>query len=74
MPAIAYGVLTAILWEFTGLAILLTAGRFWIRYKIIKKLSWEGAAHLLGLLLLLAQVSIVSAVASMVTGLSRYEP
>lgn len=66
MPAIAYGVLTAILWAFTGLAVLLTAGRFWIRCKIIKKLSWEGAAHLLGLLLLLAQVTIVSAVASMV--------
>ena len=66
MSAIAYGVLTAISWVFTGLAILLTAGRFWIRCKIIKRLSWEDAAHLLGLLLLIAQVSIVSAAASMV--------
>ena len=66
MSGIAYGVLTAISWVFTGLAILLTAGRFWIRCKIIKRLSWEDAAHLLGLLLLIAQVSIVTALASMI--------
>lgn len=64
MSAISFKVLTAISWIFTGLAILLTGGRYWIRYKIVKRLSWEDVAHLMGLLLLIAQVSIVSWAAS----------
>lgn len=56
----------AVSWVFTALAIVLTAGRFWIRCKIIRRLSWDDAAHLLGLLLLVAQVSIVSGAASMI--------
>ena len=66
MPAISYSVLTAVPWLFTSLAIVLTGGRFWIRCKIIKRLSWDDAAHLLGLLLLIAQVSIIAAAASMI--------
>ena len=73
MPTISYQVLTAISWVFTGLAMLLTAGRFWVRCKIINKLSWDDAAHLLGLLLLIAQVSIVSAAASMIYQVTNYE-
>ena len=64
MSAIPYSVLTAVSWIFTTLAILLTGSRFWIRGKIIKKFSWDDAAHLLGLLLLIVQVSTVSAAAS----------
>ena len=64
MPAISYGVLTAVSWVFTTLAVLLTGIRFWIRAKIIKKFSWDDAAHLLGLLLLVVQVSTTSAAAS----------
>lgn len=41
--------------------MLLTAGRLWIRSQIIRKYGWDDAAHLLALLLLLAQVSISSA-------------
>lgn len=63
----------AISWLFTGLAILLTASRFWVRCKIIKRLSWDDAAHLLGLLLLVAQVSIVSYAASMIYRVSFLE-
>lgn len=66
MSVISYGALTGISWIFTGLAVLLTCGRFWIRCKIIKKVSWDDAAHLLGLLFLLAQVSIVSSAATLV--------
>ena len=66
MSAISFKLLAAVSWAFTGLAILLTAARFWIRCKIIRKLSWEDAAHLLALLLLVAQSSIVSGVASMI--------
>lgn len=66
MAVISFSVLTAVSWVFTGLAILLTAGRFWIRCKIIRRLSWDDAAHLMGLLLLIAQVSIVSGAASMI--------
>lgn len=58
----------AVSWVFTGLAILLTGGRYWIRYKIIKRLSWEDVAHLMGLLLLIAQVSILSWAASSIYG------
>ena len=66
MSAISYNVLTAVSWAFTGLAVLLTVGRFSIRCKIIKKTSWDDAAHLFGLLFLVAQVSIVSSAATMV--------
>ena len=66
MSAISYRVLTATSWAFTGLAILLTGGRYWIRAKIIKKFSWDDAAHLMGLLLLIAQVSIMSGAASFI--------
>ena len=65
MSEISLQVLNIVSWIFTGLAILLTASRFWIRCKIIKRVSWDDAAHLLGLLLLLAQVSIITAAASM---------
>ena len=64
MPAISYSVLTAVSWVFTALAVLLTGSRFWIRGKIIKKFAWDDAAHLLGLLLLIVQVSIMSVAAS----------
>ena len=64
MPAIPYAALTAVSWVFTTLAVLLTGSRFWIRAKIIKKFSWDDAAHLLGLLFLLVQVSTTSAAAS----------
>ena len=73
MSAISFQVLIAVSWTFTGLAILLTAGRFWIRCKIIRRLSWDDAAHLLGLLLLVTQVSIVSGAASMIYRASGYE-
>lgn len=73
MPAISFQVLIAVSWVFTGLAILLTASRFWIRCKIIRRLSWDHAAHLLGLLLLVVQVSIVSGAASMIYRASIYE-
>ena len=73
MSAISYGVLTAVSWVFTTLAVLLTGCRFWIRGKIIKKFSWDDAAHLLGLLLLIVQVSTVSAAASQLYGVETLE-
>ena len=73
MSAISFTVLAAVSCAFTGLAMLLTAGRFWIRCKIIRRLSWDDAAHLLGLLLLIAQVSIVTGAASMIYEISYYE-
>lgn len=73
MSAISFTILTAVSWAFTSLAVLLTAGRFWIRCKIIRRLSWDDAAHLLGLLLLIAQVSIVTGAASMIYQISNYE-
>ena len=65
MSAISYSILTAVSWVFTALAVVLTAARFWIRWRIIKKFSWDDGAHLLGLLLLIVQVSTVSAAASL---------
>lgn len=47
-------------WTFTGFAVLLTVGRLWIRLKIIRKYGWDDTAHLIALLLLLAQVSIIT--------------
>ena len=73
MAAISYEVLMAISWSFTALAILLSAGRFGIRCKIIRCLSWDDAAHLLGLLLLIAQISVVSKAASIMYRLARKE-
>lgn len=73
MQAFSFKVLTAVSWGFTGLAILLTAGRFWIRSKIIKKLSWDDAAHLMGLLLLVAQVSIMYVAASLIYPFAKSE-
>ena len=74
MSAISFTILTAVSWAFTGLAVLLTAGRFWIRCKIIRRLSWDDAAHLLGLLLLIAQVSVVTGAASMIYQISNDVP
>ena len=65
MSAISFGLLTAVSWTFTGLAIIFTAARFWVRCKIIKRLSWDDLAHLLGLLLLVAQISIITGAAAM---------
>lgn len=62
----------AVSWLFAGLALALTAGRFWIRAKVIKSFQWDDAAHPMGLLLLLTQVSIVSVAASMVYQLDEY--
>ena len=73
MSAISYSVLTAVSWVFTTLAVLLTGCRFWIRGKIIKKFSWDDAAHLLGLLLLIVQVSTVSAAASQLYRIGNLE-
>ena len=73
MSAISYTVLTVVLWVFTALAVLLTGGRLWIRCTIIKKLSWDDAAHLIGLLLLIAQVSLVSAAASLLYRIMNFE-
>lgn len=73
MSAISFSVLTAVSWVFTGLAIVLTAGRFWIQCKIIRSLSWDDAAHLLGLLLLVAQISIVSGGASIIYQIASFE-
>ncbi|CAF9930985.1 MAG: hypothetical protein ALECFALPRED_004773 [Alectoria fallacina] len=73
MSAISFKILAAVSWVFTGVAILLTAGRYWIRCKIIKRLSWDDAAHLLALLLLVAQISIVSGAASMIYQIANYE-
>lgn len=56
----------AVSWAFAALAVVLTGGRFWTRCTIIKALSWDDAVHMLALLLLLAQVSIISGAASMV--------
>ena len=73
MSEISFRVLAGVSWAFTGLAILLTAGRFWIRSRVTKRLAWDDAAHLLGLLLLIAQVSIVSGAASMIYRIATYE-
>ena len=52
-------------WAFTGVALLLTAGRYWIRSTIIRRIGWDDAAHLLGVMLLVSQVSIVTSATSM---------
>ena len=65
MSEISLQVLIGISWTFTALAIVLTACRLWIRSKIIKRVSWDDAAHVLGLLFLVAQVSVVHVAACM---------
>ena len=52
-------------WAFTSVALVLTVGRCWIRFTIIKSMYWDDIAHLIGLILLLAQVTIVSAATSL---------
>ena len=63
----------ALSWLFAALSVFLTVGRFWIRISIIRSLSWDDAVHLLGLLFLLAQISIVTAAASMMYDLDEYD-
>lgn len=58
---------------FTGLAFALTIGRLYVRARIIKSVYWDDAAHLLGLTLLLAQVSIVSSSTSIMHQLGAYK-
>lgn len=43
--------------------MLLTAGRQWIRLRILRRFDWNDAAHLAALLLLLVQVSMISGAA-----------
>lgn len=73
MSAVSFSTLMAVSWLFTGSAVLLTVGRFWIRCKIVGRLSWEDAAHLLGLLLLVTQVSTLTVEASMIYQKSNSE-
>ena len=47
------------------MALALTVGRYWVRSTIIRRIGWDDAAHLLGVMLLLSQVSIVTSAASM---------
>lgn len=46
--------LDALLWTFTTIAILLSLGRFAIRYVTASRFYWDDASHLLSLLLLIA--------------------
>ena len=57
-------------WAFTGLALAFTAGRIWIRAKIIRKLDWDDLAHSLGFAFLLTQVAIVSRATTMMYNLN----
>ena len=57
--------LQAVSWSFTGLAVLLTICRLWIRCTIIKGLFWDDAAHMLALACLLIQISLVTAATTM---------
>ncbi|KAL8920775.1 MAG: hypothetical protein Q9208_006105 [Pyrenodesmia sp. 3 TL-2023] len=45
--------LNALLWTLTSLAILLSAGRFAIRYATAGRFHWDDASHLVSLLLLI---------------------
>jgi len=58
---------------FTGLAVLLTIGRLWIRYRIIRSPYWDDIAHVLALLLLIAQVSIISSAGPLIYQLLKLE-
>lgn len=64
--------LQAVSWSFTGVAVLLTGGRLWIRCTVIRRLSWDDGAHMLGLLLLLAQIAIVSGASPLMYRLLEY--
>ena len=44
----------AVIWSFTGFATLLTIGRFYMRYRILKHLFWDDALHFVAWILLLA--------------------
>ena len=44
----------AILWTFTTIAVLLSAGRFMIRYATASRFYWDDASHLLSIILLIA--------------------
>lgn len=46
--------LNALLWTFTTVAILLSVGRFTIRYVTASRFYWDDASHLLSLVLLIA--------------------
>ena len=52
-------------WSFTGVALALTVGRYWVRSTIIRRVGWDDAAHLLGVILLVSQVAIVTTATSM---------
>lgn len=44
----------ALLWTFTTIAILLSVGRFAIRYVTASRFYWDDASHLLSVILLIA--------------------
>lgn len=44
--------LQALLWTFTAVALVLSAGRFAIRYATASRFFWDDASHLLSILLL----------------------
>lgn len=44
----------ALLWTFTTIAILLSVGRFAIRYITASRFYWDDASHLLSIVLLIA--------------------
>ena len=46
--------LKALLWTFTTIAIILSIGRFAIRYAIASRFYWDDASHLLSVVLLIA--------------------
>lgn len=46
--------LKALLWTFTTVAIVLSTGRFAIRYVIASRFYWDDASHLLSVVLLVA--------------------
>ncbi|KAI4235525.1 MAG: hypothetical protein LQ352_008083 [Teloschistes flavicans] len=49
--------LNALLWTLTALAILLSLGRFTIRYATARRFYWDDASHLLSVLLLIGLAS-----------------
>lgn len=51
----------AILWTFTSIAIILSAGRFAIRYALASRFFWDDASHLLSVLLLITVASTYTA-------------
>ena len=44
----------ALLWTFTTIAIILSSGRFAIRYATASRFFWDDASHLLSVILLIA--------------------